>query len=207
MGFYRRAVLPWLMEKGMSRPEVLDLRRRALRDAAGRILEIGFGFGGTLAAYPAAASRVACLVGLEPNRGMNLRAARKIPAAPFHVSIVRASAAAIPFPGATFDMVTSNWTLCSLPDLRASLGEIVRVLRPGGRFLFLEHGRAQDPRVRRRQRLLAPLFHLLADGCRPDLPIDEEVRAAGLSIESLERFEPPIGPRTARQFYLGSARR
>ena len=191
----------------MAPPSIRAERRRALRESAGRVLEVGFGCGGTLTEYPSEAGRIASLVGLEPNPGMTRRAATRISSAPFPVRIVRASASALPFPDETFDTVTTNWTLCSLRDLEPSLHEIRRVLGAGGRFLFLEHGRAHDPKLRRRQELIAPLFRLLGGGCHLGRPIDEALRAAGFRIETLERYEGTLGPRTARQMYRGTARR
>ncbi|MBI4168631.1 MAG: class I SAM-dependent methyltransferase [Acidobacteria bacterium] len=204
MGFYACHILPWLMEKVLSRPEFHDQRLAALGRAWGRTLEIGFGFGATLGAYPR--EGVAHLVALESNPGMTRRASRRAGGAPFPVLLVRASAAVLPFPDRTFDTIVSNWTLCTVAPLRGALLEIRRVLRPGGLFLFLEHGLAQDPRLARRQRWLTPVQRLVANGCRLDIRIDEEIGAAGLRIEALERYEGGLGPRSLRQMYRGVAR-
>jgi ubiquinone/menaquinone biosynthesis C-methylase UbiE len=204
MGLYSNRILPWLMEKVLSRAVFHDQRTAALGRARGSTLEIGFGFGATLAAYPP--EGVADLVALEPNPGMTRRAARRARGARFPVRLVRASAAALPFPDRSFDTVVSNWTLCTVAPLRRALLEIRRVLRPGGQFLFLEHGLAQDPRLARRQRWLTPVQRVVADGCRLDVKIDEEIVAAGLRIEALERYEGGLGPRSLRQMYRGVAR-
>ena len=205
MRLYRDRVLPWLMERILTRPAYLEQRRALLRAARGRVLEIGFGFGASVEAYPA--DPIALLVALEPNPGMLRRAARRVERAPFPVLEVRGRAESLPFGDACFDTVVATWTLCSVARPREALAEIRRVLRPEGAFLFLEHGRAEDPRVARWQARLNPVQRLLADGCRLDLEVDEALRAAGLRIASLERYQSPTpGPRALRQMYRGAAR-
>jgi ubiquinone/menaquinone biosynthesis C-methylase UbiE len=195
------------MEMILARPGYLVQRRALLAAARGRVLEIGFGFGASLEAYPTEPGRIALVAALEPNPGMLRRAARRVARAVFPVLEVRGRAEALPFGDACFETVVTNWTLCSVKDPPAALAEIRRVLRPGGVFLFLEHGRADDPRLARRQARLNPVQRLLADGCRLDLKVDDEVRAAGLLIASLERYQSPTaGPRALRQMYRGAAR-
>jgi ubiquinone/menaquinone biosynthesis C-methylase UbiE len=206
MRLYRHHILPWFMELGLSRPEVQAQRREALRGARGRVLEIGFGFGATLSEYPAGDDGVQEVVALEPNPGMVRRAAPRIAAAALPVRVVRGTAEALPLRDACIDTVVSNWTLCSLPRLQTALAEVRRVLAPEGRFLFLEHGRSDEPRLARRQAFFAPLFRILGDGCRLDLPIDRAITAAGLRIERLDRYQAPYGPRIAGPMYRGVAR-
>ena len=201
---YAERLLPWMMEKVLSRPVYAEQRRSLLRRAAGRALEIGFGFGGTLAEYPGA--RVREVVALEPNPGMLRRARPRIARAPFPVRFVRGVAEAMPFMPGSFDTVVSNWTLCSLKRLPDALREIRRVLAPSGSFLFLEHGLSEEPRLARWQHLLTPVQQVLADGCRLDLDVEAVIRSAGFRIESIERYEsgPPV--RVLRQMYRGVAR-
>ena len=192
------------MEKVLSLPVYREQRREILRLASGRVLEIGFGFGGTLGEYPRAQVRE--VVGLEPNPGMVRRARRFLATAPFPVRFVRGVAETMPFEAATFDTVVSNWTLCSLDRLAEALGEIHRVLAPGGRLLFLEHGLSREPGLARWQRLLTPVQRVLADGCRLDLDIEAVVRSGGFRIESIERYESRLPLRALRQMYRGVAR-
>ncbi len=205
MGIYRERILPRLMELVLGRPVFLEQRRVALGQAHGCVLEIGFGFGASLPAYPDAGATLSRLVAVDPNRGMNRRAARRARSIPFPVDLLCGRAEALPVTDDTFDTVVTNWTLCSLPDPLAGLREIRRVLKPDGRFLFLEHGRAEDPRLARRQERLTPLQRLLAGGCRLDLRIDALIRDAGLRITALERYEMPWGPRSLRHMYRGIA--
>jgi len=206
MRLYRQRILPWFMEQGLARPELRGLRQAALRPARGTVLEIGFGVGASLAVYPRDGAGVRTILALEPNPGMLRRAAQRLAASPFPARVVRGVAGALPFADASVDTVVSQWTLCSLPDLPLGLREIRRVLRPGGRLLFLEHGLCGDRRVARRQRLLAPLFRLTGDGCRPYLAIDREIAAAGFTIESLDRPAPPRAAWVLGPLYLGVAR-
>ncbi len=204
MRVYGDIVFPWLMETLLSRPVYRRQRKALLRQAGGRVLEIGFGFGGSLGEYPA--GRVKEIVALEPNPGMIRRARPRIDAAGFPVRFVRGVAERLPFRDRRFDTVVTHWTLCSLRGLPAGLGEIRRVLHDGGRFLFLEHGLAAEPGVARWQRRLTPIQRVLADGCRLDLDIEEVVRSGGFRLESIERYESELPLRVLRQMYRGVAR-
>jgi ubiquinone/menaquinone biosynthesis C-methylase UbiE len=204
MGLYSDRILPWLMEQVLSRPIFHEQRLRALAPASGRVLEIGFGFGASLPAYPAGAVRE--IVALDPGPGMIRRARRHAARSPVPVRLMRATAAALPLREHLFDTVVSQWTLCTIPDLPAALAEIRRVLRHGGRFLFLEHGLADDPALARWQRRLTPLQRRLAGGCRLDVPIESVIAGARFHLESLERYEMELGPRPLRQMYRGVAR-
>jgi ubiquinone/menaquinone biosynthesis C-methylase UbiE len=148
---------------------------------------------------------VRAVTGIDTHAGLLRRASRRAARVPFPVHQVRGSAGRLPFPSGAFDTVVTQFTLCSLPAPGACLAEMARVMAPGGRLLFLEHGRSDDPRIARRQARLAPLFRVLGDGCRPDLSIDDLVRAAGFRINTLDRYEFGVGPRVARSLYRGIA--
>ncbi len=204
MRIYAERFLPWIMEKALNRPVFRDQRRSALLPARGRVLEVGFGFGASLDAYPAAG--IVAITALDPNPGMQRRARRPLARSPLPVRSVRGFAEALPFPSAVFDTVVSNWTLCSLRLLPESLSEIRRVLAPGGTFLFLEHGLAASPRLARVQRFLTPLQRLIAGGCRLDVDIEAAIRSAGFRIEALERYQSAWVPRVLAQMCRGLAR-
>jgi SAM-dependent methyltransferase len=205
VGFYRDTVLPWAIDRILGRPEMAAQRAPALRRARGRVLEIGFGSGHSLGSFPSDPTVIQGLVAVEANPGMLARAARRAPSAPFPVVILRGVAENLPFKAASFDTVVSHWTLCSVGDLAAVLTEVRRVLRPDGVFLFLEHGRAEDVALRRRQRRWGPLHRVLAGGCRLDVPIDEAISGAGFVLETLARYEAGPGPRVMTQMYRGAA--
>ena len=116
-------------------------------------------------------------------------------------------AARLPFEAEHFDTVVSTWTLCTIPDVAAALAEVCRVLKPGGRFLFLEHGLSDEPRAARRQERWNGFQRVIGCGCNLNRPIDRLTEAAGLRIARLERFLMPKTPRIAADHYLGCAMR
>jgi SAM-dependent methyltransferase len=173
----------WLGERlGMR-----DRRRRLLSQARGRVLEIGAGTGLNLEHYPPAATE---LVLAEPSGPMANRLRRRAVAAadagrgPIQVS--EASGEHLPFPDDSFDTVVATLVLCSVDDPKATLAEVARVLRPGGRLLLIEHVRSPQPRLARWQDRAAPAWRLVTGGCRCNRPTPDTLRAAGLEVERLE---------------------
>ncbi len=201
-GFYSRFVFPWLCDRLMGLPFLAEQRRRALADVEGAILEIGFGTGLNLPCYPEHVRRITTV---DPNPGMNRLAMGRIARSGIEVDRRTLGGESLPFPSGGFDCVVSTWTMCSIPDVGRALGEAYRVLRPGGRLVFLEHGLSPDPGVRRWQRRLNPIEGILADGCRLDLDIEALVRARPFDRVEVERFELKGLPRTHGTMYRGSA--
>jgi SAM-dependent methyltransferase len=113
--------------------------------------------------------------------------------------------ARLPFDDRRFDCVVTAWTLCSISDLPAALGEMRRVLRPDGLYLFVEHGRSDDERTARWQRRLNPVHQVFGCGCRLDVPIDEVVGRAGFEILTLRRYVAPGESRISGEMYEGQA--
>jgi SAM-dependent methyltransferase len=146
-------------------------RRALLAGARGRVLEIGAGTGHNLAAYPAG---LEALVLTEPDPAMRTRLRRR--AEHGGVTVVEAGAEALPFADGAFDTVVSTLVLCTVPDADAAVREVRRVLRPGGRLLFLEHVRADDRRHARRQDRLARPWRAFAAGCHCNRPTLELLR-------------------------------
>lgn len=202
MGLYARYVLPWLLEFGMSRPQIMRERPQALADAAGEVLEIGFGTGLNLACYP---PQVRHLTVVDPAELLPARVSRRVAAAPMPVSVARLDAEQLPFDAGRFPCVVSTWTLCTIPNAAQALAEIRRVLAPGGRYLFLEHGRSQEPRMARWQDRVDRLHGRFTGGCHVNRQIDQLVAEAGLQIERLERFEISGIPRYLAAHYRGAA--
>jgi hypothetical protein len=121
------------------------------------------------------------------------------------VTWLEGQAEAIPLDPAIADTVVTTWTLCSIADPIRALAEVRRVLKPDGRLLFIEHGRAPDPGVRRWQGRLTPTWRRLAGGCRPDRPIGSLLEAAGFELETLSTGYG-VGPRPFAYLYRGMAR-
>ncbi len=180
-----------------------ELRPGALAGARGEVLEVGFGSGLNLDFYPAAVTGV---VGIEPNPVEGLRALEeRIRAARFPVAqhALRADGE-LPFDSGRFDCVVTTWTLCSIPDPVRALREMRRVLKPGGVYLFIEHGRAPTEGLARWQDRLNPAWRRLAGGCNMNRPIDAIVEKAGFESVRVERFRH-IGPALLSHMYRGTA--
>ncbi len=202
MGFYSRVVFPRLCDCLLGQPSFSGLRKGVLADAGGAILEIGFGSGLNLAHYP---EHVRKVTAADPNPGMNRRAIGRIAASRIEVDQRAIGGESLPFGDESFDSVVSTWTMCSIPEVDRALAEVHRVLRPGGRLVFLEHGLADDPGVRKWQRRLNPIERVVADGCRLDLDVEAVVRGQPFRRVEVERFEIEGLPRTHGSMYRGSA--
>jgi len=205
LGLYAKHIFPRLLEWSLGAPPVQELRSKTLARVHGRVLEIGFGTGLNLRHYP---HQVDELVALDSARMLPEKVQRRIVESGLNVSLAQLNAAgALPFEDASFDWVVTTFTLCSIRDLGPALEGIRRVLKPTGRYVFMEHGRSDEPSVARKQDLLNPFHKVIAAGCNINRPIDEIVRRAGLEITSLDRFVMPETPRVLGEMYLGTASR
>jgi len=202
VGLYARHIFPRFMDWTLRRPRFQQERQEALAAARGEVLEIGFGTGLNLRHYPPGVTR---LTAIDVADLLPARTGRRVAAAPFPVERVRLTAERLPFPDARFDCVVSTWTLCSIPDAVAALREVRRVLAPGGRFVFLEHGRSDDPRVARWQDRFNPIQRVIGVGCNLNRPIDALVRGAGFAITRLDRYVIEGEPRIMAEMYRGMA--
>ena len=182
---YERCVLPRLINAACGARALQPLRRRACAGLTGAVLELGFGSGLNLPCYPAEVTSVAAV---EPSDLSWQLAGDRVAAAPFPVARSGLDGQRLPFSDASFDGALSTWTLCTIPDAAAALAEVRRVLAPGGRLHFLEHGLAPDERVRRWQRRLEPVQVKIAGGCHFTRPIADLLTAAGFEIAALEVF-------------------
>jgi len=180
-----------LYDRFMAESEVAclaDWRRALLADLTGDVLEIGAGTGANLPHYP---DGLRSLTLTEPDPHMRQRLVLAVSQGverPFTVEISDAAATALPVPDASRDAVVCTLVLCTVPDPQAVLREVVRILRPGGRFVYLEHVAAwDDPGRLRWQRALEPAWRILADGCHLTRRTGEHIREAGLVVDSEQR--------------------
>ncbi len=202
MSFYQSHVVPCLTHLAMSHRQLLPHRRRIVGAAEGRVLEIGAGSGLNFALYGATTRSV---IGLEPSADLLRMARGRAQAASVPVTLLDASAEAIPLDAASVDTIVTTWTLCTIPDALRALSEMRRVLKPSGALLFVEHGRAPEAGVARWQDRLDPLWSRLAGGCHLNRKMDDLVTAAGFRIDDLQN--PRLsGPRTHTYLYEGRAR-
>jgi ubiquinone/menaquinone biosynthesis C-methylase UbiE len=195
--------LPRLIDLGCSSKELAAERARCLAGVSGRVIEIGFGSGLNLPHYPPAVARC---VGVDPSGQAAKLARARIAAAPFPVEVISLSAEKIPAEDHAFDAAVSTFSLCTIPDARAALAEVRRVLVPGGRLFFLEHGRAPDAGVLRWQRRLNELQGRLFGGCHLDREIDRLIADAGFEIETLDAHYGLGAPKPFAFLYRGVAR-
>lgn len=164
----------------MSHPPLQVYRRRTAGQARGRVLEIGIGTGSNLPYYGADVDEV---VGLDPSPHLLSRARATARSLPLGVELVEGSAEALPFEPSSFDTALCTFTLCSVGDPVRALTEVRRVLRPGGRLLFAEHGRAPEAAVARWQDRLTPAWRLLSGGCHLNRAPADLVRGVGFRLE------------------------
>lgn len=204
--FYRRYVLPPLLDRAMSDRRISRYRAPVLAPATGRVLEIGFGTGANLSHYPESVRQLEIV---EPDAALNIRAKRRLAKTSREVIVHALSAERLPFDSASFDTIVSTFTLCSIPDVDAALGEIHRVLKPGGQFLFLEHGLSPESSVARWQHRLTPLQKIIGGGCHLDRPMRSLIEGAGLQVQSVgyeERYAPKL-PKIVAWLTSGVARK
>ena len=199
MGFYGRHVLPRLIDVAMRSRDAMAERGKLVPRATGAVLEVGVGSGLNLALYGSGVERV---YGLDPSPELARMARRRLRQIRFPVGLITGSAEAVPFPNGSLDTVVSTWTLCSIAHPARALAEIRRVLRPGGCFIFIEHGCSPDAGVRAWQHRLTPIWRRLAGGCHLDRPIDALVSGNGFRITEIERGYSR-GPRPFTYLYKG----
>jgi ubiquinone/menaquinone biosynthesis C-methylase UbiE len=202
LGFYRRRILPRLIHFGMRQKQLAPMREQLVTETRGRVLEIGIGSGLNLPFYP---RELDILLGLDPSRELLQIAKRHSSWVHFPVKLSEGRAEDIPLDDGAVDHVVMSWTLCSVADPPRVLAEVRRVLRPGGSLLFVEHGRAPEPRVRRWQDRLTPAWRRVAGGCHLNRPIARLIENSGLRVAELEAGYLVTGPKIATYHYRGRA--
>jgi len=204
VGFYEEQILPRWLSVVMSTKDLAEVRARRMQQVEGTVLEVGFGSGLNLPHYGAKVSK---LYALDPSKvGLQL-AKKRMSRVSFPVELLPLRAdGRIPLDDHSVDAVVTTWTLCTIPDPLAALREMHRVLRPGGRYYFAEHGLSPDPKVATWQHRLDPIERAVVGGCHFSRPIDALVKDSPLALEEVENFHLR-GPRFATYMYFGSALR
>ena len=203
MGFYDKHLLPRLVHLTCGLKPAMKQRQKVVPRAHGHVLEIGIGSGLNIPFYDA--SRVQHLWGLDPSPEMWAIAQKNAAEHHLEAEFIQSGAESIPLDAGSADTVVMTYTMCTLPEVEASLAEIRRVLKPGGTLLFCEHGRAPDASVRRWQDRLNPLWGRLGGGCNLNRPISELLEQAGFRSTDLQTMYIP-GWKPACFNYWGSAR-
>jgi ubiquinone/menaquinone biosynthesis C-methylase UbiE len=205
MSFYEERILPRIVDRACSAGQVMKLRSQVVPHARGVVLEVGMGPGINLELYDP--SQVSLVYGLEPSEGMRRRAEPKLKAAEVRVEWLGLPGEQIPLPDESVDTVLLTFTLCTIPDFRAALAQMRRVLRPSGELLFLEHGESPEASVRVWQRRLNSGWKKIAGGCNLDRPIPRLLADAGFEIIELESAYVPKTMKIAGFVYKGRARK
>ena len=203
MSFYEKHILPHLIDLACGIKPVRRQREKVVPLARGRVLEVGIGTGLNMAYYDR--SKVERIWGLDPALEMHSLATKRVAKSGLPVELVGLSAEKIPMADQSFDTVLLTYTLCSIADPVAALREMRRVLKPDGRLVFCEHGRAPDASVRRWQARLTPLWSKLAGNCHLDRNVPDLLREGGFDVENIETMYLP-GPRPLTFNYWGVAR-
>jgi len=202
MRFYDEKILPHLIDFACGMGQVMKTRAQVVPLASGRVLEIGIGTGLNLGFYDA--SKVSAIVGVDPAAQMQALARRRAERIAIPLEMVALELGQIQAADASFDSIVCTFTLCTIPEPLAALREMRRVLKPGGKLLFSEHGRAPDPGVRRWQQRLTPLWKPLAGGCHLDRDIPALLKAGGFNIREVQSSYLP-GPRPMTWVWRGWA--
>jgi ubiquinone/menaquinone biosynthesis C-methylase UbiE len=179
-----------------------EMRREALSTASGRTIDLGAGTGANLALYPPAVGE---LVLAEPDPHMLKKLRAKVGEAGIAAEVVEAPAERLPFEDSSFDTAVFTLVLCTAPDPRAALAEVARVLRPGGKLLFLEHVRAEDPGLARWQDRLEKPWRFIGDGCHCNRDTVATIESSPLTVEQVEKGQLPKAPPLVRPLVRGSA--
>ena len=198
---YGKCVLPSLIHFAMTREAVTRLRAANVPAARGAVLEVGIGSGLNLPFYTRSVTHVC---GVDSSAELLAMARERAAAAPFPVELVHGSADRIALGDASVDTVVATWSLCSIANAPDALREMRRVLKPGGTFIFVEHGLAPDAGVRKWQNLLTPVWRPFTGGCHLNRKMDDLVRGAGFTIAELRTHYLP-GPCAFTFTYQGRA--
>jgi ubiquinone/menaquinone biosynthesis C-methylase UbiE len=202
VGFYSRVIFPRLIDFAMSNDEMRAARTAVLADVSGDVFEIGFGTGLNLRHYPPAIRKITTA---DVNPAMGMRAQRRIDKYGVEVDCRTLNAESLPLDDASFDSVVCTWTLCSIKDPMKALAELRRILRPNGKFFFVEHGLADDPNVRKWQNRLNPYWKRIGDGCHLNRNAREMIQDAHFTFTKLDNYYMNDGPRWASYMYQGVA--
>jgi ubiquinone/menaquinone biosynthesis C-methylase UbiE len=205
MNLYEKYCLPHCINCVCGLDVITSQRQKVVPLATGRVLEIGMGAALNLPYYNAA--QVEFIWGLEPSPEMRQAARKNLQAAAIEVQWLASPASEVPLEDGVADTVLLTFTLCTLPDWKAALGEMRRVLKADGRLIFCEHGEAPDESIRSWQTRINPLWKRVSGGCHLNRPIPEYLEQGGFQIATMASGYMPGVPRIAGFNYWGVARK
>ena len=203
MGFYDKHILPRIIDWACGQEMMQEQRQLVTPLARGRVLEVGIGSGHNLPFYdPAKVERV---IGIDPGEELLALAHQRSRDLPFPVDLVPQGCESIPLQNESVDTVLVTFALCTIPAVEQALTEMRRVLKPGGRLIFCEHGRSPDIGVQRWQNRLNPLWKRCMGGCNLNRDMPALIGDSGFALDRLETEYLKNVPRFAGYRYLGIA--
>lgn len=203
MSFYENHCLPHIINFVCGLKVIQKQREKVIPLAQGRVLEIGMGSGLNIPFYNT--ENIEFVWGLEPSEGMRKKAQRNLKQAPFEVRWLDLPSEEIPLDDNSVDTVVLTYTLCTIPDWQKALQQMRRVLKPGGKLIFCEHGEAPDDNIRRWEARVNPVWKKVVGGCNLGRPIPRFIEAGGFNIQNIEAEYLP-GPKFAAFNYMGTAK-
>lgn len=203
MSFYEENILPHLIGFACGAKPITKQREKVVPAAEGRVLEIGMGAGPNLRFYDPA--KVSHVWGLEPSIGMRRKAQSNVDTSPVPVEFIDLPGEEIPLDDNSVDTVVLTYTLCTIPGAVEAVKGMKRVLKPGGKLLFSEHGAAPDEAVAKWQRRIEPIWKPIGGGCHLTRKIPDLIRQGGFEIEQMDMMYLPNTPRPMGFNYWGSA--
>ena len=203
MGFYDDHILPHFIHLACGTKPILKQREKVVPHAEGRVLEIGMGSGINIPYYNP--DKVEKVWGLEPSIGMREKAKPRVASAAFDLEWLDLPGEEIPLDDNSADSIVLTYTLCTIPDWLAAVKQMRRVLKPGGKLLFSEHGKAPDESVRKWQDRINPWWGKIAGGCHLNRDIPRLLIEGGFDIKDMETLYVPSTPKVAGFTYWGFA--
>lgn len=203
MGFYEKHIVPHVVNCACGTKPISYQRKKVVPLASGVVLEIGIGTGHNLPFYDA--GKVTRVIGLDPSEESWKMAGERAAALPFPVEFVGLPGEQIPLDEKSVDSVLVTYALCTIPDPVKALEGMRRVLKPGGKLIFCEHGAAPDADVLKWQNRVNPVWKVLFGGCNLNRRMPDLIRQGGFRIDDLQQMYLPSTPRVAGYNYWGVA--
>ena len=203
MSFYDKYILPSFLNCACGSKPIKYQRSKVVPMAEGVVLEVGIGSGLNIPYYDS--TKISAIIGLDPSEELNNMAKKVAADKSLEVDFILGSAEAIPLPDNHVDSVLVTYTMCTIPDALTANKEMLRVLKPGGKMIFCEHGLAPDAKVSKWQSRIDPLWGKIAGGCHLNRDIPELIRSAGFQIQTMDEMYLPSTPKFAGYNYWGVA--
>ena len=203
MSFYDKYILPSFLNCACGSKPIKYQRSKVVPMAEGVVLEAGIGSGLNIPYYDS--TKISAIIGLDPSEELNNMAKKVVADKSLEVDFILGSAEAIPLPDNHVDSVLVTYTMCTIPDALSANKEMRRVLKPGGKMIFCEHGLAPDEGVAKWQARIDPYWGKIAGGCHLNRDIPQLIRSAGFNIQSMEQMYLPSTPKFAGYNYWGVA--